>query len=88
MSQASVKIDDQLKERIERLIKTDLRFRYPTIKHFVDNAVLELLKQLEADAAQEKAEKKAHSDKTHNEKTHNEKTHNEKAHNDKGDGNV
>lgn len=43
-----VKIDPELKRRIEFLIKKpDLKIEFPSIKNFVDKAVLKLLKELE-----------------------------------------
>ena len=47
-----VKLDGELKKRIEQLIsKGENRFEYPTLKNFVDKAVLNLLK----DAGKKKA---------------------------------
>jgi len=44
---AEVKIDDELRKRIIKLIKKgENRFDYPTVKSFVDKAVLKLLKSL------------------------------------------
>ncbi len=43
-----VKIDAELKKRIEELIsKGENRFDYPSVKNFIDKAVLKLLKELE-----------------------------------------
>tara|TARA_Y100000310_G_C20521034_1_gene733684 strand:+ start:594 stop:743 length:150 start_codon:yes stop_codon:yes gene_type:complete len=43
-----VKIDKELKERVERFISgDDNRFDYPSVKNFVDKAVLRLLKEVE-----------------------------------------
>ena len=43
-----VKIDSELKKRIEELIsKGENRFDYPSVKNFIDKAVLKLLKELE-----------------------------------------
>ncbi len=45
---AEVKIDKELHEKIIKLIKKgDNRFDFPTVKSFVDKAVLKLLKALE-----------------------------------------
>jgi len=43
-----VKIDSELKKKIEELIsKGEARFDYPSVKNFIDKAVLKLLKELE-----------------------------------------
>ncbi|MCK5107463.1 MAG: hypothetical protein KAQ83_01940 [Nanoarchaeota archaeon] len=43
-----VKIDFELKERIEKFIsKGDNRFDYPSVKNFIDKAVLKKLKEVE-----------------------------------------
>jgi len=43
-----VKIDAELKKRIETLIsKGDNRFNYPSVKNFIDKAVLKMLKEIE-----------------------------------------
>jgi len=43
-----VKIDPDLKKRIESLIKKlDYKIEFPSTKNFVDKAVLKLLKELE-----------------------------------------
>ena len=43
-----VKLDSELKSRIERLIsKENNRFEFPSVKNFVDKAVLKLLKEVE-----------------------------------------
>ena len=45
-----VKIDAELKKRIETFIKKgDNKIEFPSIKNFVDKAVLKLLKELEKD---------------------------------------
>ena len=45
---AEVKIDDELRDRIKELIKKgDNRFDFPTVKSFVDKAVLKMLKKME-----------------------------------------
>ena len=42
-----VKLDSELKKKIEELIsKGDNRFEYPSVKNFIDKAVLKLLKDL------------------------------------------
>jgi len=53
-----VKIDAELKKKIEELIsKGENRFDYPSVKNFVDKAVLKLLKELEKKVKEEKVEK-------------------------------
>jgi len=43
-----VKIDLELKKRIEKFIsENENRFDFPSVKNFVDKAVLKLLKELE-----------------------------------------
>ena len=43
-----VKIDSELKKKIEEYIsKGENRFDYPSVKNFIDKAVLKLLKELE-----------------------------------------
>jgi|TARA_Y100000310_G_scaffold316526_1_gene368387 hypothetical protein len=43
-----VKIDKELKEKIESFISRDNnRFDYPSVKNFIDKAVLRLLKEVE-----------------------------------------
>ena len=43
-----VKIDSELKKRIEDFIsKGENRFKYPSVKNFVDRAVLKELKEVE-----------------------------------------
>jgi len=45
---AEVKIDDELLERVKKVIKSgEKRFDFPSVKAFVDKAVLKLLKNLE-----------------------------------------
>tara|TARA_Y100000034_G_scaffold119822_1_gene161991 strand:+ start:384 stop:536 length:153 start_codon:yes stop_codon:yes gene_type:complete len=45
---AEVKIDKELHKRITELIKKgENRFDYPTMKSFVDKAILKMLKSLE-----------------------------------------
>lgn len=47
--QNTVKIDEKLLERIKILFKDeDIRIEYPTIKNFINIAVLKLLKEKEA----------------------------------------
>ena len=44
---AEVKIDDELRERIRKLMQEgENRFDFPTVKSFVDKAVLKMLKGL------------------------------------------
>jgi len=46
---AVIKIDDELYEKIKKLIKEgEKRFDFPTVKAFVDKAVLLLLKKQKA----------------------------------------
>ncbi len=53
-----VKIDAELKKRIEELIsKGENRFDFPSVKNFVDKAVLKLLKELEKEGEEKKNEK-------------------------------
>ncbi len=43
-----VKIDPELKKRIEALIKRgEYKIEFPSVKNFIDKAVLKLLKELE-----------------------------------------
>jgi len=45
---AEVKIDEELHKRVAKFIKLEEnRFDFPTIKSFVDKAVLKILKELE-----------------------------------------
>ena len=45
---AEVKIDDELRGRIKKLIeKGENRFDFPTVKSFADKAILKMLKSLE-----------------------------------------
>ncbi len=45
---AEVKIDKELLERIRKILELgENRFDFPTVKSFVDKAVLKLLKKLE-----------------------------------------
>ncbi len=45
---AEAKIDGKLLERIKKLIKKgENRFEFPTVKAFVDKAVLKMLKEFE-----------------------------------------
>lgn len=45
-----VKIDEELKKRIEKYIsKQDNRFDYPSVKNFVDKAVIKFLKEVDDD---------------------------------------
>ena len=45
---AEVKVDEELHKRINKLIKKgENRFDFPTIKSFVDKAILKMLKSLE-----------------------------------------
>ncbi|MBU0628059.1 MAG: hypothetical protein KKC75_02630, partial [Nanoarchaeota archaeon] len=53
-----VKIDSELKKRIEELIsKGENRFEYPSVKNFIDKAVLKLLKESENKEDGKKSEK-------------------------------
>lgn len=58
MKDVPVKIDAELKRRIEELIsKGENRFDFPSVKNFVDKAVLKLLKELEKEGEEKKNEK-------------------------------
>ena len=59
MKDVPVKIDSELKKRIEELIsKGENRFEYPSVKNFIAKAVLKLLKELEKGEGSGKSEKK------------------------------
>lgn len=48
MKDVPVKLDAELKKRIEDYIsKGENRFEYPSVKNFIDKAVLKLLKEME-----------------------------------------
>ena len=48
MADSPVKLDAELKKRIEQFIsRAEHRFDYPSVKNFVDKAVLKLLKEEE-----------------------------------------
>lgn len=48
MSDNPVKIDSKLKNRIEKLMKKgDNKIKYPSVKNFIDKAVLKMLKEVE-----------------------------------------
>lgn len=58
MEQAAAKIDKALKNEVERFIaKGENRLRYPTLKHFVDNAVLEYLRKKQKETEPEVGER-------------------------------
>ena len=43
-----VKLDSELKKRIEEFIsKGENRFEFPSVKNFIDKAVLKMLKEVE-----------------------------------------
>ena len=45
---AEVRVDKELLQRIKKLIKEgENRFDFPTVKSFVDKAILKMLKELE-----------------------------------------
>jgi hypothetical protein len=47
MKDVPVKIDAELKKEIEKFISKDLnRIDYPSVKNFIDKAVLKLLKEV------------------------------------------
>lgn len=49
MIDTPVKLDGELKKKIEQLIsRSENRFEYPTMKNFVDKAVINLLKEEDA----------------------------------------
>lgn len=53
-----VKIDAELKKRIEEFIsKGENRFEFPSVKNFVDKAVLKFLKEIEKKGVEKKSEK-------------------------------
>ncbi|MBI2138404.1 hypothetical protein HYU13_02350 [Candidatus Woesearchaeota archaeon] len=48
MKDTPVKIDAELKKKIEQVISDgDMRFEYPSVKNFIDKAVLQLLHEIE-----------------------------------------
>ena len=48
MADKPVKIDAELKKRVEKFISIgDNRFDYPSVKNFIDKAVLKSLKEVE-----------------------------------------
>ncbi|MBI2139808.1 hypothetical protein HYU14_02700 [Candidatus Woesearchaeota archaeon] len=48
MKDTPVKIDAELKKKIESVISAgDMRFEYPSVKNFIDKAVLKLLKEVD-----------------------------------------
>jgi len=48
MTDKPVKIDGELKKRIERYISEgDNKFDYPSVKNFIDKSVIKLLKEVE-----------------------------------------
>lgn len=54
-----VKLDKELKDEIERFISfKDNRFDFPSVKNFVDKAVLGLLKELEKKNGKKNSKKK------------------------------
>ena len=55
LKQAATKIDKALKEEVERFISEgENRLRYPTLKQFVDVAVLEALRKKQKEAEEPK----------------------------------
>lgn len=47
MKDVPVKLDSELKRKIEKFISKDNnRFEFPSVKNFIDKAVLRLLKEL------------------------------------------
>ena len=45
-AQNTVKIDAELLERIKKLLNdSDLKFEYPTVKHFINRAAIKLLRE-------------------------------------------
>lgn len=58
MRDVPVKLDAELKKRIEELIaQGEYRFDFPSLKNFVDKAVLKLLKDLEKKGKRKQDEK-------------------------------
>lgn len=48
MEDATIKINSKLKKRVEKLIsKDDMGIEYPSVKNFVDRAVLKQLQEME-----------------------------------------
>ena len=43
---AVIRIDDELQKKIIRLIEGDKRFDYPSVKNFIDKAVIKLLNEV------------------------------------------
>jgi hypothetical protein len=59
MPDSVVKLDSELKKRIENYIsKDDNRFNYPSVKNFVDVAILNMLKELKSNGKSSKKMKK------------------------------
>ena len=53
-----VKLDSELKKKIDEFISMgENRFEYPSVKNFVDKAVLKLLKDVEAEKANKRGGK-------------------------------
>ena len=53
MKDTPVKIDAELKKKIEQVISSgDMRFEYPSVKNFIDKAVLQLLQGIEKKGAE------------------------------------
>ena len=51
MKDVPVKLDAELKKRIESYISNDdNRFDFPSVKNFIDKAVLKMLKDIEKEA--------------------------------------
>ena len=44
---AVIRIDDELHEKINKIIKGEKRFDFTSIKNFVDKAILEKIKKIE-----------------------------------------
>ncbi len=64
MRDVPVKLDAELKKRIEELIaQGENRFEFPSLKNFVDKAVLKLLKDLEKKSSIEKKSKGGQDEK-------------------------
>ena len=42
-----IRIDDELQEKVIKLLESEKRFDYPSVKAFVDKAIFEKLKKLE-----------------------------------------
>ena len=51
---AVIRIDDELYEKIMKMIKGEKRFDYPSAKAFVDKAIFEKIKEIEKEEKKNK----------------------------------